>query len=276
MFEQLTETDPQAADVKGRKNYFIVSAVGLGGILFAALVISLFAVDFNIGMDEIDMVELLAPIDVSDQKLPELEATPKQKPGGGPSKMATRQVNMARIDESPRDVPAAISTAKNTTLARIADFKIGQTDSGEPGDRGSGRGNGTGTGDGDGLGDGTVASAEDVSETPPPPVRKDPVVKEKPIIKSMGVVNSMATSLPLPVIPAAAKVANAAGTVSVQVLIDEKGNVISANAVSGNLLLRLSSEAAARIARFTPTLLSGTPIKISGVINYHFSSGSAE
>ena len=92
----------------------------------------------------------------------------------------------------------------------------------------------------------------------------------------MGVVNGFATSLPKPAIPAAAKIANAAGTVSVQVLIDENGNVISANAVSGNELLRASSVVAARNARFVPTKLSGTPVKVSGIINYHFSSLSAD
>lgn len=278
MFEQLTETDPQAAEVKGRKNYFILSAVGLGGILFGAMVFSLFAVDFNVGMDEIDMVELLAPIDVSEQKLPDLEAAPKLKPAGGPSKMATRQVNMASLDESPSEIPTAISTTQNSAKARTstARFEIGKFDTDQVGDGTSGRGNGTGSGDGTGLGDGTVAEVDASPEPPPPPVRKDLPVQEKPIIRSMGVVNSMATSLPKPAIPAAAKAVNAVGTVSVQVLIDEKGNVVSASAVSGNVLLRASSEAAARGARFTPTLLSGTPIKISGVINYHFSVGSAE
>ncbi len=278
MFEQLTETDPEAAEVKGRKSYFIISGVGLGTILFGAMVFSLFAVDFNIGMDEIEMVELLAPIDVTDQKLPELEAAPKQKPAGGPSKTAIRQINMASLSESPRDVPTAVSTIQNTSKARVSAerFEIGKFDSEQVGDGTSGRGSGTGSGDGTGLGDDTVAAVEDPAELPPPPVKKDAGIKEKPIVLSMGVVNSRAVNLPKPSVPATAKVGNATGTVSVQVLIDEKGKVVSANAVSGNILLRASSEAAARNAQFTPTLLSGTPIKISGVINYHFNLSSAE
>ena len=76
-------------------------------------------------------------------------------------------------------------------------------------------------------------------------------------------------------VPAAAKLANAGGTVSVKILVDENGNVISASAVSGNPLLRQVSEIAARNARFTPTLLSGKPIKMTGYIDYRFSgSGS--
>jgi protein TonB len=60
--------------------------------------------------------------------------------------------------------------------------------------------------------------------------------------------------------------------VNVQVLIDEKGHVISARAVSGHALLRNSAEAAARMARFSPTLLSGQPIRVSGIITYNFTS----
>lgn len=277
MFDQLLETEPKGAEVKNRKGYFIISSIALFSILFTALIVSLFAVDLNLDMNDIDMVELVAPIDTTEQKLPETEIAPKQpKTQGGSSQMATRQFAMARIDESPRTVPSTVSTAKNSVKERLENFKVGNFDSDAPASSGSGRGNGTGSGDGDGLGDETVAAVESAVDAPPPPVRKDPVVKEKPVVLSMGVVNSRAVSLPKPTIPATAKAGNAAGTVSVHVLIDEKGNVVSANAVSGNILLRASSEAAARNAQFTPTLLSGSPIKISGVINYHFNSGSAE
>jgi protein TonB len=86
----------------------------------------------------------------------------------------------------------------------------------------------------------------------------------------MGVVNGMATSLPKPNYPPAAKAVNVQGKVDVQVLIDESGRVISAKAVSGNALLREAAVAAARNARFTPTLLSKVPVKVTGVIVYNF------
>jgi len=282
MFDQLMETQPQTAEVKNRRNYFVVSAAAMVITLFSALIISLFAIDLNIGMDDMDMLVLVAPVEVQPEiKRPELETEPKQEqkmqaPGGSP-KAPTRQVIMARVDESPREVPTTVSTAQNTAKARpISDyFEVGKADS-EPGTtNGSGRGTGGGTGDGTGLGDGSDTIAKVVADDtpPPPPVKKAP---EKPVVQSMGVINGRATSLPLPTIPAAARVANAAGTVSVQVMIDENGNVISANAVSGNPLLRLASEVAARNARFTKTLLSGTPVQIKGIINYHFSNGSAD
>lgn len=57
---------------------------------------------------------------------------------------------------------------------------------------------------------------------------------------------------------------------TVQVLIDERGNVVSATAVSGHPLLRAAAVSAARSARFSPTMLSGQPVKVSGVITYNF------
>lgn len=87
---------------------------------------------------------------------------------------------------------------------------------------------------------------------------------------SGGVLNGKAQSLPLPAYPPAAKAVNAGGSVSVQVLIDEEGNVFSAAAVSGHPLLRSAAVDAARQAKFAPTLLNGQPVKVSGILTYNF------
>ena len=87
-----------------------------------------------------------------------------------------------------------------------------------------------------------------------------------------GVLNGKALSLPRPDYPALARAAHASGTVVVQVLIDEQGNVIAAHAVEGHPLLQAVSVAAARKARFSPTLLEGEPVKVTGVIQYNFIS----
>jgi TonB family protein len=87
---------------------------------------------------------------------------------------------------------------------------------------------------------------------------------------SLGVINGKAKNLPVPVYSAAAKAINAAGNVDVQVLIDESGAVVSAKAVSGHPLLREPAERAARGAKFSPTMLSNQPVKVSGVIVYKF------
>lgn len=87
---------------------------------------------------------------------------------------------------------------------------------------------------------------------------------------SGGVLNGKAINLPKPIFPPAARAVNAEGVVSVQVLIDEEGNVALANAISGHPLLRAAAVEAARGARFSPTSLSGVLVKVSGVITYNF------
>lgn len=85
-----------------------------------------------------------------------------------------------------------------------------------------------------------------------------------------GVVNGKALSLPAPPYPLIAKAAQAKGTVVVQVVIDEEGNVLAARAVSGHPLLQAVAVNAARRAAFSPTKLSGLPVKVTGVITYNF------
>jgi len=103
-----------------------------------------------------------------------------------------------------------------------------------------------------------------------------------------GVVNGKATSLPKPVYPEALRNAGVEATVAVTVVIDEYGNVISAEADQndqrvrkaddGTLLeavavdpqLRESAEAAARAAKFAPTTLSKVPVQVTGKIVYNF------
>jgi TonB family protein len=60
------------------------------------------------------------------------------------------------------------------------------------------------------------------------------------------------------------------GTVSVQVLVDETGKVISAKAILGNPVLMPAAQQAALAARFSPTKLGDQAVKVSGVITYNF------
>jgi hypothetical protein len=54
------------------------------------------------------------------------------------------------------------------------------------------------------------------------------------------------------------------------VTIGENGQVISATAVSGPPSLQAAAVSAARGARFSPTKLSGVPVKVAGTIIYNF------
>jgi periplasmic protein TonB len=115
---------------------------------------------------------------------------------------------------------------------------------------------------------------EIVTATPPafPGVNQNSGTKKITAPISGGVLNGKATSLPQPVYPPIARAAHASGTVTVQVVVDEEGKVLTARAVSGHPLLQAAAVAAARQARFTPTKLSGQPVKVTGVIIYNFAA----
>lgn len=87
---------------------------------------------------------------------------------------------------------------------------------------------------------------------------------------SGGVLNGKTTSMPMPQYPVIARAAHASGSVTVQVMVDEGGNVIEAKAVAGHPLLQAAAVAAARQAKLAPTRLSGQPVKVTGVLIYNF------
>ncbi len=164
--------------------------------------------------------------------------------------------------------------------------------------RAFGFGSGSGSATGSGRGGGgvpsvseavTVTGSTDVVQTSSasigntisgPGVRNLPVDRRAPLsllgmqtgaqTVSAGVLNGKATTLPKPGYPAAARAVRASGTVTVQVVIDETGKVASANAVSGHPLLRAAAEKAAAGSEYTPTMMSGQPVRVAGVITYNF------
>ena len=81
-----------------------------------------------------------------------------------------------------------------------------------------------------------------------------------------GMLNSKAIYLPQPEVPTG----EASGVVLVQVLVDEQGSVVDARPVSGPQQLHAAAVNAARLARFSPTLMMGEPVKVSGTLSYNF------
>lgn len=90
-----------------------------------------------------------------------------------------------------------------------------------------------------------------------------------------SVLRSAAMDLPQPEYPQAALLVRAAGTVEVQLLVNEKGLVTNARAQSGNPLLIPAAETAALRARFSPSKLSAEPTITFGVITYNFTPPEA-
>ena len=128
---------------------------------------------------------------------------------------------------------------------------------------------------------GAVAVKPTETETKPAdttPAGKEIKPAEGPALKSImppdgailgGVLNDIAADLPAPD-SAAAKAANASGTVTVEVVVNEKGAVVASSVVSGPQPLWSAAGAAARQARFDPPLYNGKPVKVAGVLTYEF------
>jgi TonB family protein len=287
MFERLVVTKSEPAQ-RDRKWYFLFSSIAIFIALVTGVIVSLFSKNLSLGTENFEIMQLVAPVEppVTEPDPPEPE-DPKQSVikeqtvASSPSRSVertrtTRRVNMARTDETPPAVPKGVSTTPNANKARPFDryFKLGSVDIdhgvGYAPNRMNSAGSSSGSGYGSSSGAGeSVAAIRKPVPPPPPPRKKTPPVK-KSITRSMGVINGKATSLPKPRYPASARAIRAGGKVNVRVLINEKGRVVSANAVSGHPLLRNAAETAARQAQFSPTLLSGEAVKVSGVIVYNF------
>ena len=103
------------------------------------------------------------------------------------------------------------------------------------------------------------------ANTPPNPGQQNQGEKKKGPING-GMLNSKAIYLPVPEVPTN----EATGVVLVAIIVDEQGSVVEARAVSGPSVLHAAAVNAARLARFTPTLLMGEPVKVSGTLSYNF------
>lgn len=271
MLDQLVESNTNQKENRGA--YLLTTSVLVVGLFFSAMVWSLFAKDFGVEGD-LDVSTLVAPIvenapePIKKEQKPERANEPK-------TQVITRQTNMLRVDENPI-VPKDVSVVPNTQKARPnGNVPISPDNLEGDGYTTNTTGRETVGGDSDvGREINEPTPMENVKKIPAPPEFKKPPVavalKVKPPVQSLGVVNGKAKFLPKPTYTAAAKAIRAMGDVNVQVLIDEAGNVVSASAANGHPLLRGEAEKAARNAKFNPTLLSGQPVKVSGIIVYKF------
>ena len=266
MLDQLVESKSHASEDTKRSGFLLTTFVVLSAILLGGYLYSLFAKDYGMGGADLSLETLVAP--------PVIEEAPEPEPEKQPEKQKDPNVDVrkeiiASMNETPPKIPDKASVVRNTIPPRDPNKFTVKGDmnfsaANNPGADYKGPVNTTGTGSDSGQ-TGGGGDDEGGTSAPPPPPKK---VVPKQI--SGGVLNGKAISLPKPPYPPAAKAVRAGGSVSVQVLIDENGNVVSASAVSGHPLLRAAAASAARGARFSPTKLSGQPVKVSGVITYNF------
>jgi len=264
MLDQLVESKSNAKENTRRSEFMLVTLVIAVVVVLALWTKDLYGHSFGMDGDDLELSTLVAPPPPADEPPP---PKPEQKQEVKPD-VTLRKELIANMDMTPPKVPDKPSVEKMTqkTIPNFGKVAQGNEDydaknvSRDPSQVVDGKGLTAGGG----TGNGTAPTGGD--EPPPPEIKK----KEPPKTISGGVLNGRAISLPKPPYPPAARAVRASGAVSVQVLIDESGRVVSANAASGHPLLRGAAEAAARGARFSPTLLSGQAVKVSGIITYNF------
>ncbi len=88
-----------------------------------------------------------------------------------------------------------------------------------------------------------------------------------------GILNGKVESEVIPSYPQKAKDKRVEGTVEVQLLVNEEGEVIFANPLSGPEQLWAEAVKAAVAVRFPPSTLRDKPVKITGRIIYDFKDG---
>lgn len=267
MLDQLVESRNTSGENTRKGGFLLTTLVIMSAILISAWMYSLFAKDYAMGGSDLELTTLVAPPVVDEAPEPEPEKAPEQK---APNVDVRTEIIQSMM-ESPKP-PKEISTAKNTIPPRDpnkytvkGNTNFSAENAPPPDYKGPVNTGGSGSNAGGNGGDG---GADVGGGAPPPP----PAPKPKPPPKQIsgGVLNGKATSLPTPAYPAAARSMHISGKVTVQVLIDEDGNVVSASAASGHPLLKAAAVSAARRAKFSPTKLSGQPVKVSGVITYNF------
>src|SRR5437660_3047863 len=134
------------------------------------------------------------------------------------------------------------------------------------------------------VGRGKVTITE-IGDAPPESLKPEPETKATPTtpvkptagpqfesdrMVDGGMLNGKAVDLPAAKYPSEARSAKVSGQVEVQVVIDQTGKVISAEAISGPDPLRQAAVDAAKLARFKPMVVDGVPVRGSGVLTYDF------
>jgi protein TonB len=226
-------------------------------------VISIYAYDARMEDQNLELATIMPLVELPAEPPHETPAAQQPARNNNPQNAYIRQKLVANVNE-PDVKPDFISVNPNPDVPRPRQgiVIIGNTNLDPTGDGRSNSESGTGT-----SGTGRPSPAVVISDPPPPPA---PTPKPVPKIVRKQILNGEARVLPKPPYPPLAKQAHIQGTVTVQVLIDEKGNVVSATPVSGHPFLVHAAKAAALQARFSPTMYGDQPVKVSGLITYNF------
>ena len=262
MFSNLIESSSHKKEFKRRGSFLLFTTATYVVLFVITGVISIYAYDARLEKQNLEIVILLPPTElVPDRPTPTTPERPQvTRDNSNESNIPMREDPMATV-ATPERTPDRISTTANTNPP-VPDgiYVVGPRNYDPPGGPASGPGTPS-------SGSRQLTPSRPIEIGEPPPAPETPKV---PRVISKGPITGQATSLPQPPYPMLAKQAGVQGRVSVQVLIDEKGAVISANAIDGHPMLRVAAQQAALRAKFSPTTLGGLPVRVSGVITYDF------
>ncbi|SRR5712692_488496 len=253
MFENLVESGSHAEDAKRKGSFILVTLAVYGALILVGAIVGILMAPAYIDMQNLELTALIAPVPVP--QAAKAEAKPEKVIIEKNVDVRKELIaDVTRADLVPKTISAKASDVppvRKGVVTMVGTSNVNAVAPMAPG-----------------AGQGSIISAPqkvEISDAPPPPPKPTP---HAPI--SGGVLNGRAVHLVIPPYPAIARSAHASGAVQVQVLIDENGNVLSAHATSGHPLLQAAAVAAARSSKFTPTKLSGQPVKVNGVIIYNF------
>lgn len=108
---------------------------------------------------------------------------------------------------------------------------------------------------------------------PNPQIREAASISEPAVAPQsveLGQLKSFAVKLAAPVYPFNAKQLKVEGAVTVKMSLDEAGNVVTAKATAGNMLLRAAGEEAALKSKFKPARVGSQAVKATGYLIYNF------
>jgi protein TonB len=274
MFSNLIESGSHAADFKRRGAFFAGALAFYGLLLAAAGVGSVYAFNAHLASPPDYEITILRfrPDDAPSE--PARAEAPRPAAAAGDAPQPARRVEISVQTPYKGESIASASTPEVNPRARviIANFNSNAVPGGlVPGERITGGSPGA-------LGSGDGPRVVEAGTPPPlPPKPPQPAAtpaptprQDRPLQLSTSVLTGKAVSKPVPPYPPIARQGRIQGAVAVQVLVNESGRVVSAKATSGHPLLQHAAVQAALQARFTPTLLNGQPLKVSGVITYNF------
>lgn len=269
MFDTLVESGSHKDDI-ARKGSFLLGTFIIYTVVLVGLgILSIYLYNSNLPDPSLELLSFVTPV----QEPPAPAAPePEQQKQAAAAPEKTEYVERVELSSIvPPDLAKVKEEAKRETPPPPPGVvvKIGERNY-DPANAYRGPVGIGPVGDGSGGGGTPEVRVENTEEPPPPPPKPTPEPPKRTAPISGGVLNGKAVSRVNPQYPAIAKQARVSGSVTVQITVDENGRVVSAQAVSGHPLLQSAAVSAVRQWRFTPTLLSGQPVKVTGQVIVNF------